>query len=54
MRAAGSRLFDVRVEATPANLAYTGLPIALQGCYADLDGVASTLAVLRRKRGKTG
>jgi gamma-butyrobetaine dioxygenase len=26
----------------------------LQGCYADLDGVASTLAVLRRKRGETG
>jgi gamma-butyrobetaine dioxygenase len=22
----------------------------LQGCYADLDGVASTLAVLRRSR----
>jgi gamma-butyrobetaine dioxygenase len=26
----------------------------LQGCYADLDGVASTLAVLRRRRGGTG
>ena len=26
----------------------------LQGCYADLDGVASTVAVLRRKRGGTG
>ena len=26
----------------------------LQGCYADLDGVASTLAMLRRKRRGTG
>jgi gamma-butyrobetaine dioxygenase len=26
----------------------------LQGCYADLDGVASTVAVLRRKREATG
>jgi gamma-butyrobetaine dioxygenase len=26
----------------------------LQGCYADLDGVASTLAVLRRAPGETG
>jgi len=26
----------------------------LQGCYADLDGVASTMAVLRRKRRETG
>jgi len=26
----------------------------LQGCYADLDGAASTMAVLRRKRGETG
>jgi gamma-butyrobetaine dioxygenase len=26
----------------------------LQGCYADLDGAASTMAVLRRKRGTTG
>jgi gamma-butyrobetaine dioxygenase len=25
----------------------------LQGCYADLDGVASTMAVLRRNRGET-
>jgi gamma-butyrobetaine dioxygenase len=26
----------------------------LQGCYTDLDGVASTLAVLRREKGATG
>jgi alpha-ketoglutarate-dependent taurine dioxygenase len=94
------RLFDVRVEPQPGNLAYTSRRILphtdnpyrdpvptvqllhclrapgdclifdntrvlhartafsvaggrhLQGCYADLDGLASTLAVLRREEAR--
>jgi Gamma-butyrobetaine hydroxylase-like, N-terminal/Taurine catabolism dioxygenase TauD, TfdA family len=74
----GHRLFDVRVEPEPGNLAFTSQAILphtdnpyrdpvptvqllhclatagspgrhLQGCYADLDGLASTVAVLRRE-----
>ena len=41
-----------------ARTAFTGAPDAagerhLQGCYADLDGLLSTLAVLRRHRDTT-
>ena len=59
------RLFDVRVEPEPGNLVFDNTRVLhartafgmtagspgrhLQGCYADLDGLASTLAVLRRQ-----